>query len=131
MWELLWGGVSEAMVATRGHRWSLEELEAQWLEPPTHRYNVGFSFLCPTHWTHRLSVRLDNPYDGLEPVMGPGLLARFIANDEVADGRVSGTLGHLTVVTPAGFDELDFSHMGYGDCGRLRIINGHVERVRY
>ncbi len=105
-----------------GHRWTLQELEARWLKTKGRRYNIGISFDCPAHGSHRLIVRFTNPYDGDGPVLGEGLMAYVEAN---------GTLDKLTLTSPHGLDELNFNHMGHGECGRYRIVEGKVERVRF
>ena len=106
----------------RGHRWTLTELNARWLTVPDPRYNVGFDFDCPVHRKHRLTVRFDSPYDGFGPVDGPGLLVRMVDN---------GSLDQVTLTTPGGYEILDFNHVGPGACGRYRILEGVVERVRF
>lgn len=97
-------------------RWELQELEPEWLENVGSRYNTGFSFDCPTHGTHRLTARFLNPYDGFEPIDGPGILVWMVDN---------GSFDTLTLESSAGSDVLDFPI-----CGRLRIIDGRVELVR-
>ncbi len=96
--------------------WKLSELDVQWREGPPDRYQVGFSFLCPMHGSHRLRVRLSNPGDGYpeEPW-----------SMSVAADRNGRNVGDLTLTTPAGLSELDF-----GPCGLWRIIDGRVTPVR-
>lgn len=91
-------------------------MDAQWLDAPKPRYNVGISFDCPIHGTHRLTIRFRDPYDGFETVDGIGILALVAEN---------GSLGDLTLTNLGGGDELDFPI-----CGHLRVIQGHVELVR-
>jgi len=80
------------------------------------RYNVAFSFDCPVHGTHRLTCRLDRPYDGFAPIQGPGVLVHLVDN---------GSFDTLTVESINGDDAINF-----GLCGKLRIIEGRVELVR-
>lgn len=92
-------------------------MDPEWLATDEPRYNVGFSFDCPFHGTHRLIVRFDSPYDGFEFVDGPGLLVHLVAN---------GSFDQVTLESLAGRDYLEFPL-----CGRLRIIEGRVEIPRY
>ncbi len=104
------------MSAGRRRVWALAELRAEWRSGPGYRYQTGFSFVCPVHRSHRLRVRLANPADGeLEESWGMSVVAH-------RDGK---TIGDLTLTTPAGDEDLDFGH-----CGRMRIIDGRVYRVR-
>ena len=101
-------------------RWELQELEPEWTQlegENAWRYNVGFSFDCPFHGTHRLTVRFTEPYDGFEFVNGPGVLVRMVAN---------GSFDALTLSAPDGRDAIDFP-----TCGKLRVIEGKVMVVRY
>ena len=117
-----WFGGGSVASGGRGHRWTLQELDAEWLATPAFRYNVGFSFDCPTHGTHRLAVRFDDPYDGLGPMEGEGLLVHMVAN---------GSLDEVTVEMPNGDAVLDFNRQGFGECGKFRILDGVVERARF
>src|SRR5215468_4086866 len=97
-------------------RWELQELEPEWTEMTGEnawRYNVGFSFDCPFHGTHRLTVRFVEPYDGFEYIDGPGVLVRMVEN---------GSFDQLTLAAPDGRDDIAFE-----PCGTLRIIHGRVE----
>lgn len=95
-------------------RWELQELDPEWTKVVVDpfRYNVGFSFNCPFHGTHRLTVRLDAPYDGFEFIDGPGILVHLVDN---------GSFDTITLESPAGLDTIEFPM-----CGDLRIIHGRV-----
>lgn len=98
-------------------RWELQELDPEWVDKHPPRYNYAFRIDCPTHGTHRLTIRLCNPYDGFEEVEElPGVSALMVQN---------GSFDELTLTSPAGSDALDF-----GRCGQFRIIEGRVELVR-
>ena len=103
---------------TPRRRWQLQDLEPEWLAVEGEerwRYNVGFSFDCPIHGTHRLVVRFENPYDGFEYIDGPGLLVRMVAN---------GSFDELTLTSLGNGDSLNF-----GMCGLMRVIAGWIEIV--
>ena len=104
-------------MARQRRRWELQELEPEWtgMEKDSSRYNVAFSFDCPVHGTHRLTCRLDTPYDGFEYVEGPGVLVHLVNN---------GSFDQLTVEGINGEDAVHFPM-----CGRLRLIDGRVELV--
>jgi len=121
MWARWWGGGGSA-VGRRGRAWSLQELKAEWLPSPRHRHNLGISFRCPVHEGHRLTIRFVNPYDGEKSIDGPGILAYVVSN---------GMLSKLTLITPAGGDALDFNKQGFGECGRYRLYDGHLHRIRF
>jgi hypothetical protein len=101
----------------RQRTWTLTGLKAEWKEsrrkaPTGSRYQTGFSFICPSHASHRLRVQLVNPGDGEEE--------EAWANALRAE-RSGKTIGELTLTTPSGQSTLDF-----GPCGKLWVIEGRV-----
>lgn len=107
------------------HRWSLEELDGEWRtdDIPHHRYQVGLSFLCPRHGrVHRLSIQLVNPFDGDPELFWLGAIRAYAEFRE--DPDITHDIGSVTLTHPAGGDDL-----GFGMCGRMRIVDGWVELV--
>jgi hypothetical protein len=105
----------------------LTALGYQWVEPPKWRFGIGLRWRCTFHENgsdHMLSVYFLNPTDGGDTVRVDGAIAVYQFGWD-GDPMTPGTPDDFTFVTPGGHDVLDF-----GECGRLRVIDGVVEVVR-
>jgi hypothetical protein len=102
----------------RPQKWSLAALDYQWAETPKWRVGVGLRWRCIAHINgdaHLLETYFLNPLDLREPVFVIGARAVWRYGERIED---------FTFIRPGGGDTLDF-----GKCGRLRVIDGHVEMV--
>ena len=104
--------------STRRRRWSLEELDAQWIDVPRPRHNVALKLRCPFHdRQHWLVLRMHAPYDGSPGLEGEGVLVELVYN---------GGLSTMTLAAPGYAPERPIFYPGHG---RFRIIDGFLEIV--
>lgn len=97
----------------------LTALAYRWVDPPRHRYGVGLQWRCLVHdngHVHLLTVSFINPTDAGPEVLVP---------DAIPVWQYGGTPHAFTFVTASGSDVLDF-----GECGRIRVMDGCVYPVR-